>query len=192
MIKKYFLLVFLIFSFFLNGEELVKEWSYHNGYYGSGTLKLTEINDNASFLGRFGFSYLFNHQIGIGLEFDTLMDSAEQPAGKTDESGVNDLKMGYGGFRADWIFLPDYIIHGSIGSLIGIGSLKTEVSSREMNEIEDKFGIIEPEINCIASITQKLELSLGISYRFLVKQDTLKRSKIDGFSALFSLRIGSF
>ncbi len=192
--KKIYFIFFLLFFFGIQGEELLKDWSYKNGYYAAAFVKAGEITDNLGVFGGIRASYIFNHILGIGVEFESLLNNPSSATQTQKDPFVNDLKIGYGGLKCDWFFFPDKIIHGSIGTLLGIGSLKTEVISSETNEIEDRFGVIEPEINGILAITKSFQLSLGISYRFLIKQNYqyIDSKELEGFNGIISLRLGSF
>lgn len=161
------------------------------GLYGGPIVKFTELNDDFAILvgGRGGF--VFNHSFVIGgegyglvndIEFDDLPPLRDQL-----------LAFGYGGVFFEYINRPHKIVHLSIHSLIGGGSLCYE-NYYYGYWYDDVFFIAEPGVDLMLNITDHFRMGIGGSYRFVtgVNSSGLRDADIRGPAGSLTFKFGHF
>jgi hypothetical protein len=95
----------------------------------------------------------------------------------------------------DYYFNPKNLIVFSLGTLIGGGLLHFDKDTGGIapNDIDDKFFVVEPEINIFLNIVQYCRIGVGASYRFTKGINTEGINKdFRDFTVSASIEIGVF
>ncbi len=169
-----------------------------SGGYGGPVLTYSRIlgHDTLFFGGKGG--WLVNHHFVLGAAGYGLTTRVPVPAGAPDIGEELQTEFTYGGVWLEYIFLPDKLVHGSIGTLLGGGGvsysriLRTQRQNREVEN--DVVLAAEPVISAELNLSPFLRMSLGAGYRFVGSVDLtgLRQEDLSGFTASVMLKFGRF
>lgn len=170
-----------------------------SGGYGGPMLSFTSINGEAAVLvgGRGG--WIINHRFvlgggGYGLSTNLRAD-VQGPQGEELF-----LEAGFGGVLLEYYFHPQRLLHFSLQTFIGGGSVT--YSDRNQNTDDDtdepygmdNFFYCEPGVTLTLNVTSFMRLGGGVSYRYVngVSLAPLKNSDLAGPAVNVFLNFGSF
>jgi hypothetical protein len=178
-------------------ETLISD-NISSGGYGGAVLMYSRILDrDAVFFGGKG-GWIINHHFVLGGAGFGMVTRVPTPAGAPDIGEDLRTEFGYGGIWLEYIFLPDKLVHGSIGTLLGGGSVaysrirRTERQDREVEN--DVVFAAEPVISVEMNISRFLRLAVGAGYRYVggVNLTGLRREDVSGFTGSVMLKFGRF
>lgn len=167
-----------------------------NGGFGGPVIKYTQIkNEPAVLIGGRG-GWIINHTFVIGgggyglanqIEADYFIDYSKPY-----------INFGYGGLELEYIIQSDQLVHFSIYTLIGAGSVNYRDNSHggweDWDYNNDEFFVFEPALNVEVNITSFFRINAGANYRYIsgVNYDNLTNEDFSGFSGVLTLKFGSF
>ncbi len=180
----------------------------HGGY--------TRIDQRDVFLPGISGGIILNHHWSVGLT-GTMIEGHDLHYRNVyyDEFTLQNegasLSGGYGGLVLEYILLPNSRIHVSFPLMIGGGNLAFYKdndywaddninqnggwnSHHHSSVAQDNFFAVEPGVKVVFNVIKKLQLGLGISYRYTPDFELirLKSTSLNQFNATLSLRFGKF
>jgi hypothetical protein len=194
----------LSFQLFAQEETLLGSGEVTHGGFGGPVIKYTQIKGEPSVLvgGRGG--WIINHNFIIGGGGYGLANDIKANNPLIILPGITKpyLNFGYGGLELEYIIESDKLLHFSVYSLIGAGSVSYRSGLFNDNESgwdhagspNDAFFVFEPAANVELNVISFLRVNAGVSYRFIsgVNFDDLKNSDLAGLSANLTLKFGAF
>lgn len=178
-------------------QTLISDDVARGGYGGPALMYSRVLDRDALFLGGKG-GWVANHRFVLGGGGFALVSRLRAPEGAPDIGEDLKLDFAYGGLWLEYIFLPDALVHGSIGTLIGggvTGYSRIRHTRREDREVESDFiFIVDPVVAAELNITRFLRLSLGVGYRHVgsVDLEGLSRKDLSGITGSVLLKFGRF
>ena len=115
--------------------------------------------------------------------------------GEDDISDGSTLSFGYGGFELEYIFGSDKLVHGSIYTLIGGGSLSLMGDETDNHTIEtNEYFVFEPDLNLELNVTKFFRIGLGVGYRVVAGDDFKGYNYLDlsGVTGTLTFKFGKF
>ena len=194
----------LSFQLFAQEETLVGNGEVTHGGFGGPVIKYTQVKGEPSVLvgGRGG--WIINHTFIIGGGGYGLANDIKANNPLIIAPGITKpyLNFGYGGLELEYIIESDKLLHFSVYSLIGAGSVSYRAELFDHNGSDcdsggspnDAFFVFEPAANVELNIVSFLRINAGVSYRFVsgVNFDNLENSDLAGLSANLTLKFGTF
>lgn len=191
-------IIFLVlFSALLSTSLIAQEETLfgdlnHSGGYGGPVWKIGQFGDESGMLSGGRGGWIINHTFAIGGGgYNSIIDIS---TGQKRNNSDLVMKFNYGGFEFEYIKHSDRLIHWTIHTLIGGGSVKLFEEDTDDEIEKDRFFMIEPSINADFNINKWFRVGLGVSYRAAlgVDSDFLSDSDLSGLSGLIILKFGSF
>lgn len=194
------LLVFICLStseLFSQEDENKEEIKVHNGGFGGSIVKYTLVKEQEGIiLGYYG-GWIIDHKYVIGAGGYSLFNRVKAdnlPSFGHDETYY--LKSSYGGLILEYIFYPDDFIRANYHILVGGGEVKyVNYDNYDFNyHGKSSYYIIEPDISFDINVIKNIKLSIGGGYHFVtgVNLDGVSNKDLSGFSASFTIKLGSF
>lgn len=185
-------------------QTLLGSGEISNGGFGGPVIKYTSIKGETGILvgGRGG--WIINHSFvigggGYGLvnNIKALMPVHIDQFGRLHTPYIN---FGYGGVELEYIIQSDRLLHFSLYTLIGGGTISYrdglwgDNNSGEWDTPEDAFFVLEPQINVELNVVSFMRINAGAGYRFIsgVELNNLDNGDFSGFSGGLTLKFGSF
>lgn len=165
-----------------------------NGGYGGPSATYTRIvGTDVLMVGGRG-AWLIDHRFALGGAVQGLIPIG---APYTASSGRQyDLRMGYGGLWLEYTLFPERMVHGSFGSILGLGWLNLEGGGGPGRGAPrtDLIVAIEPTAMAEVNMTSFFRLGAGVSYRYVggVDFEGLESSELRGFGGNVVLKFGRF
>lgn len=171
-----------------------------HGGYGAVVAKLTSINNEAAMMvgGRGG--WIVNHMVAIGGGGYGLVSSVHSRV--IGPLGERFVQLGYGGLDLEIIVRSDELVHFSVHTLVGGGSVGFRNSMQDdwfgnhydNNSHSDGFFVAEPGINLDLNVTPWFRASAGVTYRYVggLSSEILNNVDLRGPSGILSFRFGKF
>jgi hypothetical protein len=149
--------------------------------------KVTAINDSAELMvGARGAMILGRGVFALGLGAYTLVSDLKVEVDGSPEL----LSFSYGGYEQDLIFLSDSLVHGSLRTLIGVGSASLG------DKLEaDRFFVAELSGEAELNLATWMRFSVGGGWRFCQGVSDLEglfNEELSGFVLTFAVKLGSF
>ncbi len=171
-----------------NDGELVGR-SFRHGFFVGPVAKFTQVNGESGFVagGRGAWIINGNYMLGLGAYGLTHNIKANRVS-----SGVRpDMTMKYGGVELEYVIDPEGLIHFSVYTLLGMGSVEFDYANVDG---DDNFFVVEPAVNVLVNLTTFSRIGLGVGYRIAsgVDLDGLEDSDLGGFAATLTLKLGVF
>ena len=191
--KKYFLvLIVMIIAVPISlqaSESTLISGEIESGGFGGPVVKLTRINgDFTAMIGGRG-AWIINNTIAIGgggyIGATNL--------GKVIEGQSYDIILSYIGADLEVIFYSDRILHFTVDTLIGGGSLVYNTGGSSADD--DSFFVIEPTVNLELNIATWARLCTGLGYRLTIGCDDLQDISdrdVSGLTASIMIKFGKF
>jgi hypothetical protein len=169
--KTLILLLIIASPLSLNAESLFEK-GIEPGYF-IGTSSQFSLVDGkgAAFLGLEG-AFVANTEWVIGVAGSTMISDLEIETGHEPQS-VQELHLDYFGAKIGYISNPSWLIHWTIGGLIGGGRTKfvtpgdRKLPGIEYPSITDNFFVVEPEFGAEVNLTDHLRLVGVVTYRWI-------------------------
>jgi hypothetical protein len=174
-------------------EVLVPEEARHGGW-GGPVVQATTVRKAAAVLvgGRGG--WLIDRRVTIGGGGYGLVTRIDAPPSATRPAGIDDLRMAYGGLWLEYTFAPLEVLHVSVGSLVGGGTLA--VTRRQAYDVLDRDGFfaLEPTTTVELNLASFVRVNVGVAYRWILgaRMEGLPDSDVSGFGLLAALKLGKF
>lgn len=176
----------------LFGDEKVE-----HGGYGAMVAGATSVNNEFAVLMGGRGAWIINHSFAIGFGGYGLANNIR--GNNPGPFGQPYVSFGYGGLDLEMILNSDDLVHFSIHSLFGGGSVGfrggLDDDRFEMDEHDaDMFFVLEPGINLDLNVTPWFRASAGVNYRYVsgVASGAATNSSLAGSTATLSLRFGKF
>jgi hypothetical protein len=174
-------------------EVVAQEGGRHGGW-GAPVVQATTVRKAAAVLvgGRGG--WLIDRRVTIGGGGYALVTPVEAPPTATRPAGTDELRMGYGGLWLEYTFAPIEILHVSVGSLVGGGTVA--ITRRATTDILDRDGFfaLEPTTTVELNLTRFVRVDVGVAYRWILgeQMEGLPDSDVSGFGLLAAVKFGKF
>ncbi|MFL5345057.1 MAG: hypothetical protein ACJ8AT_09695 [Hyalangium sp.] len=180
------------------GMETLISGQATQGAYGAPVLMYSRVMDrDALFLGGQG-GWIANHQFVIGAAGYFMATRIPAPPGVVNLGEDLRLEFGYGGLWLEYIFLPDKIVHASLGTLLGGGVtnyVRLHYSSHEDRTREsDVVLVAAPVLAVELNITRTIRLSVGAGYRYVGSVDLtgMHSQDANSFTGSVLVKFGRF
>jgi hypothetical protein len=164
-------------------ESTLIRGGFESGGFGAPVVKFSQIDGEfALFVGGRG-GWIINHTFVLGGGGYGLVNDID-----TNDDGVRDLELGYGGFELEYINSSDKLIHFTAYLLIGGGGLSG------LAVISESVFVLEPAINGELNVTDYFRLHAGAGYRWVSGVDSpgVESSDLSSFYAQITLKFGTF
>jgi hypothetical protein len=188
------LMVVLLYFPVMAQDETLFSGEIESGWYAAPLFKVGQINSESGiFLGGQG-GWIINHRLVLGLSGYGLVNEVEIK----DAQNLK-LKFGCGGVFLEYIFSSDKLLHLSLQSIIGAGSVRYDVKKYEddhddVNYNDAAFFVLEPGINLLLNVSTNFRIGAGATYRYVsgVEYENLSNSDLSGVSAQILFKFGVF
>jgi hypothetical protein len=175
-------------------EKTLISGDIESGGYGGPVLQVTKINNQSAVLVGGVGGWIINHTLvlgggGYGLVTDV---NAKYP---DPFYGSQYLTVGYGGLYLEYIASSDEVVHLTVGTLVGGGSVGYKNQEMfNMNRFVDQFFVLEPNIQVNLNVTEFFRISAGANYRWVsgVQNNLTSNADLSGPSGTLILRFGMF
>ena len=173
--------------FDINFDDLSPYWGLNSRY---------SFSDSKTYLVGARAGLLIDHNFAIGLGAMGLIHPTDTKKFLDTplDSYYKKTRLYYGGMLLDYYFNPRDIIVFSFGTLIGGGLLHfNKENGAVSNDINDKFFVIEPELNIFLNLIPYCRIGVGTSYRFTkgINADGMNKDFRD-FTVSASIELGVF
>lgn len=175
-------------------EVLIRRNARHGGW-GAPVVHLSTVRDRAAvFVGGRG-GWLIDGRFTIGGGGFGLASRIPAPPAVQGPGEDLDLQMGYGGGWLEYTFSPLRLVHVSVGTLVGGGSLSLNWhDGGSYGSRDDGFFVAEPAALAELNLASFVRANLGLAYRWVVGADMpgVSYSDVAGFSVVAALKFGKF
>jgi len=173
--------------------------SHHigSGGFGGPVLKISSVSGEAGLLvgGRGGWIIKINPSTslvigggGYGLTTDV----------KANNVFINNqqqyLSVGYGGVELEYVHQSYRLVHFSIQSLIGAGSVGYQNKNHDDRTNDDSFFVWEPGVNVLLNVTHFFRIGTGLGYRLTSGSHLTEAadSDLSGITGIITFKFGKF
>ncbi|MFH0975730.1 MAG: hypothetical protein V1874_08085 [Spirochaetota bacterium] len=172
--------------------------TYISGY-GALTGSYSRIKGEDAFLPGFRAGLILDNLV-IGLS-GTCLAHPNKRSDFGDNSytdGKDYVDFSYGGAMVEYYFFPQKLVHFSIGTVIGGGSLRFSSDRDDDDDNDnrggDKFFAVEPEANVFINLARFCRVGIGGSYRYIngLDNDTYKDRHFNGANVKLVAAFGWF
>jgi hypothetical protein len=164
-------------------ERTLIRGGFDSGGFGAPVVKFSQIDGEfALFVGGRG-GWIINHTFVLGGGGYGLANDID-----TNDDGVRDLELGYGGLELEYINSSNNLIHFTAYLLVGGGGLSGTAA------IEEAVFVLEPALNGELNVTDYFRLQAGAGYRWVsgVNSPGVDGSDLSAFYAQVTLKFGTF
>jgi hypothetical protein len=168
-----------------------------SGGYGAPFISYTRFAGSDAVLvgGRGG--WIINHQLVIGGGGCGVTNRVRPPAGATPNDADYQINFGYGGVWLEYLIAPMQVVHGSIGTLIGGGSLyyhRFRPQGMVGDMASDTVFVVDPVVGVEVNVTTFMRVSAQTGYRIVRGVDLASLSDRDagGFTLGGLVKFGWF
>lgn len=205
--KLFIVLTVAISSLLIAQEQVLVGGSVTHGGFGGPVVKLSQFDGDLGVMvgGRGG--WIIGHTVTLGGGGYGLANDI--PLLYSDSDTTKYLNMGYGGFEIGFILSSNKVMHFTVNSLIGGGSVgyRKSVFDEDHHDEDhnwdydydydynhDPIFVIEPSVNMVLNVTQWFRVGMGASYRYVtgVNLEPIDNDFVSGPSAVLSLKFGKF
>ena len=201
--KNYILFILLSLTatpLIAQNQETLISGSISSGGFGGPVIKFTSINGTSSVLtgGRGGWIMRFPSDNSFVLGGGGYGLVTDIPLNNVTYAGIQPLylNLGYGGLDLEYVHHSGKLIHFTIETMIGAGTVS--YSQRDHEHLRDaprsSFFLFEPSINLIINITPFFRLGGGIGYRLTSGANLPGTSdkQLSGLAGILTLKFGKF
>ena len=126
------------------------------------SVKISEVGGDDAAIGELGIGTTMNDQLHIGAAADILFNDTVNP---DTGDNIDRWDFWYAGLDLGYTFAPESLVHVTVNTIVGGGSVKVEGGDSE------GFWIIEPGIAACINVSERVELGVGATYRFVSGAD---------------------
>ncbi len=190
-------ILFLVTSAYAQQETLIGG-EIESGGFGGPEVKFANINGDWEVLVGGKGAWIINHKFFLGCAGYGMATHGKIMSGAIFPRLSEPFEIGYGGVLLGYISKSDRLIHVTVETLIGGGGISYNLDSdRDHFGIEyesDGYFIVEPNVNFVLNITERLRFGFGAGYRFTSDVDYrgLGDDEISGTSINLMLKFGRF
>ncbi len=181
-------------------QETLFSGDVEHGGYGCFSLKVAPILDKAQlFIGGYG-GWFINHTLMVGGGGYGLTSRVSAPdAVEKIEGKTADLKMGYGGFMAEYTYNSNKLLHFTANVLLGAGGATYTWDYQDFDidindPVADSFFVGEFGANVELNVASFARVAVGGSYRFVSGLDLegMSNKDLSGPSGNITFKFGKF
>lgn len=202
---KKILLLAILFGSLVHAQSMEKQTliqanALHGGFVAL-AFKLSRMNE-----ARFGmlgarFGWIVNRNFSLGAayygmagnltHYDVYAPDVVQPQGNSKYYLFDTY---HGGLELEYIYQPDWQVHFSVSSLMGIGHVRYPAKSSEQVLSDDRHLFVEPALNVNVNVSNHVKFIVGFSYMVAagVKAAGLDGNSLSGFMLNTSIAFGIF
>lgn len=178
-----------------------------HGGYGGPEIKFGRVaGRDAVFFGGKG-GWIIDHLVVLGGGGFGLTNNPSVPDRLQTVTGIDRrITMGYGGGMIEYFVMPDKLVHGTLGVLVGGGAVNitersatcrhddTRMDCQGDEVANDSFFIMEPEAGLEVNVVRFLRLNAGVSYRYVTGVGGIgfENDDLRGFNGTFTVKFGAF
>lgn len=170
MICMIFMFVFIIQGLLFSQAVFASGFFTHT--FGGPALKYTRLNEQDTYLVGARGGLVFDDVFTVGFGGYGLMNDIEINAAQPD---TNLMNFGYGGLVAEFIIMPEKLIHAQVYTLLGGGFMSYRKSDKDTG---DMFFTLEPGVDAVIKAGSFADIAIGVSYRYVWG---VKPATFDGF-----------
>jgi len=192
--KNLMFLVALFISVSMNAQvQTLGGENFTSGGYGGPVSKVGLVHGNPVLFSGGRGAWIINHKLALGGGSYSMVTDL-----KTSEISNNEkplfMDLNYGGFEMEYIFNYEKLVHLTVHSMFGGGTLRLLEHNPTMTINNDKIFMVEPSLNIDVNINSWVRIGVGASYRYSIGLDIagMSSSDINGFSGLITFKFGSF
>lgn len=183
------------------------------GWYLAPVVKLTEISDRGEVMGGLRGGLLFSRRFGVGLaayaggrlaeplwSFRSFRPSEISGDGRSDH---DETALRYGGLELEYIWQPSKLVHTTVTTLLGGGSMPSYAYSTATvpegpgplpwgQVRRERFFVAESSANVEVNLARYVRLGAGLGYRFTAGGEPYSDlpSQARGATGSFTIRFG--
>lgn len=167
------------------------------GLYGAFTMEMANIEKQEALILGGRISFVLDHAVDIGIAGYGLATSP-----KVQGDDTVSLSGGYGGIHIEPVIGSRLPVHISFPTLVGVGGMATfeeiddvfDLANVKSHRDNDAFVIVEPGAVVEFNLTKHVRLATGASYRYAygLNLENVNKTALNGVSARFTLKVGSF
>lgn len=178
-------------------ETLISDKASHGGYGGPVLMYSRVMHQDALFFGGQG-GWIANHHFVLGAAGYVMVTRIAAPPDAVPVGEDLRLEFGYGGLWLEYVFLPDKLVHASLGTLLGGGVtnyVRLHHSEHEDRTLEsDVILVAAPVLSVELNVTRAFRLAVGAGYRFVGSVDLtgMRTQDANAFTGSVLLKIGRF
>lgn len=197
--KKYAIILTMLLTPLVAQQVTLFSGPTTHGGYGGPAVKFTQMYGSEAFLVGGQGGWIINHTLFLGGAGYGLVNGIKSPDSSIDDARY--LDIGYGGMVVGLVLRSDYLIHLTLTTLMGGGSVGSRESFYHMGDYDthdgrgDEFWVVEPNLELVVNMTRWFRVSGGVSYRHVIginEFDGLSNDDLTGLSAQLSFNFGRF
>jgi hypothetical protein len=174
------------------------------GGYGGPDMRISSVLAEPVMLVGGQASWLMNHQYLFGVAGYGLATRVDAPETMRIDGTASRLGLVYGGIRLGVVATPGSLLHVTIATLAGMGSLTGISNMPTRAEFEvgyerrlghaETFFVLEPEVAVETNVATFMRIALGASYRYVtgIEQPGLSSGNLSSPAASLAFKFGVF
>lgn len=188
-----FILAFSVTTFGESRETLV-HGDIDHGFYVSQSTKFTSIDGEFAPMlgGRAG--WIIDHTFAIGGAGYSMLEKTETDFLVSDRPV--EILLAYGGLQLTYIEKSHRLVHYEAGVLIGFGGLNYRGPAADADlPNSDHIFIMEPKAAVVLNVADFLQVSSGLSYRWVSgvdHEEVVRNRDVSGLTISLMLSFGKF
>ncbi|UCG61136.1 MAG: hypothetical protein JSV52_12520 [Candidatus Zixiibacteriota bacterium] len=173
-------------------QNLVQGQIDHGFYVGSST-KLTDLDGVFTPIPGARAGLIIDRTFMIGAAAYFMLDKNETDFVVNDRAV--EILLTYGGLQLMYAGNSDRLFHYEAGTLIGFGGLNYTDRGTDLNLTNSShIFVLEPEAALVLNVTDHVQVSSGLSYRWIVgnlEEEVVKDSDLSGPALSLMLSVGA-
>jgi hypothetical protein len=187
----------------ISQEQILFSGKVESGGYGGVVGQVCQINDCAALMIGGQGGWIIDHSFILGGGGYGLTTNVKADVQRSDGRDLY-LNMGYGGLLLEYVFESDRLLHFSLHTLIGGGTVNYTIHRmgdqyNQWNDYseptdQDAFFVTEPGVTLTLNVTRFFRLGFGGTYRYVSGISTvgLTNDDLSGFGANLYFNFGKF
>lgn len=178
-------------------QTLFGDTDIRHGGFGAPVFGVTLVNGQPAYLRgtrwAWGINFTEDHTINVGFgNYRTRSDF--EPASWDYPGGTPDMRTDYGGFELEYVNQTHRLVHLSVQTLIGSGTVRYRNGREFLDRTSDTYFVLQPGINMNLNVTRWFRVSGGLHYRYSggVNLEGTNNSDLSGITSFAALRFGWF
>jgi hypothetical protein len=174
-------------------QDTLIDGDVESGGFAGPVLRVTEVRDQTGLLAGVRGGWVLDHAFVIGGGLYGLVNDLEVAVVPDTTRFLN---LAYAGLDLEAMLVPGSLLHLSLHSLVGAGSVTYSEKRWDIDENEDRdnFFIAEPGASLTLNVHRNVRLDVGADYRYTYGIDLrgLGDDDLRGPSGWVALRFGRF